>query len=31
MTLTEGKTCQGVKDYTGAELINKGSKFTIKC
>src|SRR5574344_1738629 len=29
LTLTEGKTSQGVKDYTGAELITKGSKFTI--
>ena len=29
MTLTEGKTSQGVKDYTGAEIITKGSKFTV--
>ena len=29
LTLTEGKTSQGVKDYTGAELITKGSKFTM--
>jgi len=29
MTLTEGKTCQGIKDYSGAEIINKGSVFTI--
>ena len=29
MTLTEGKNCQGVKDYTGAEIITKGSKFTV--
>ena len=29
LTLTEGKTSQGVKDYTGAEVINKGSKFTL--
>ena len=26
--LTKGKTSQGVKDYTGAEIITKGSKFT---
>ena len=29
MTLTEGKTSEGVKDYTGAEIITKGSKFTV--
>ena len=29
MTLTENKTSQGVKDYTDAEIITKGSKFTI--
>ena len=29
MTLTEGKTSQGVKDYTGAEIITKGAKFTV--
>jgi DNA-directed RNA polymerase subunit beta len=29
MTLTKGKTSQGVKDYTGAEIISKGSKFTV--
>ncbi|MDD6552045.1 MAG: DNA-directed RNA polymerase subunit beta [Prevotellaceae bacterium] len=29
LTLTEGKTCQGVKDYSGAEIITKGSKFTV--
>ena len=29
MTLTKGKTSQGVKDYTGAEIISKGSKFTM--
>ena len=29
MELTEDKVCQGVKDYTDAEIINKGSKFTI--
>ena len=29
MTLTEGKACQGVKDYTDAEIITKGSKFTV--
>jgi DNA-directed RNA polymerase subunit beta len=28
MTLTKGKTCQGVFDSTGAEIITKGSKFT---
>ncbi len=27
--LTKGKTSQGVKDYTGAEIISKGSKFTM--
>ena len=29
MTLTKGKTSLGVKDYTGAEIISKGSKFTM--
>ncbi len=29
MTLTKGKTSQGVKDYTGAEIISKGAKFTV--
>ncbi len=29
MTLTEGKVSQGVKDYTGVEVITKGSKFTV--
>ena len=29
LVLTKGKTSQGVKDYTGAEIINKGSKFTV--
>ena len=28
LTLTKGKTCIGVTDYTGAEIITKGSKFT---
>ena len=28
LILTEDKTSQGVKDYTGAEIITKGSKFT---
>ena len=28
LTLTKGKTSQGVKDYSGAEIITKGSKFT---
>ena len=27
--LTKGKVSQGVKDYTGAEIISKGSKFTM--
>ncbi len=27
--LTKGKVSQGVKDYTGAEIITKGSKFTV--
>ena len=29
LTLTKGKTSQGVKDYTGAEIISKGAKFTM--
>ena len=29
MELTKGKVSQGVKDYTGAEIISKGSKFTM--
>ncbi len=29
MTLTEGKTCQGIQDYSGAEIITKGSQFTV--
>ena len=29
LTLTDGKVSQGVKDYTGAEVITHGSKFTI--
>lgn len=29
MQLTEDKTCQGVKDYTDAEIITKGSKFSV--
>ena len=28
MTLTAGKTSQGVKDYLGSEIIPKGAKFT---
>ena len=28
LTLTEDKTSMGVKDYSGAEIITKGSKFT---
>ena len=27
--LTKGKVSQGVKDYTGAEIITKGTKFTV--
>ena len=27
-TLTEGKVSLGVKDYLGAEVIAKGSKFS---
>ena len=30
MTLTEGKTSTGVKDYTGAEIITKGSRFSVE-
>ena len=29
LTLTKDKTCSGVKDYTDAEIITKGSKFTV--
>ncbi len=29
MALTEGKTCQGVCDYTNAEIISNGSQFSI--
>ena len=29
MTLTSGKVSQGVRDYTEAEIINKGSHFTV--
>jgi DNA-directed RNA polymerase subunit beta len=29
-TLINGKTSQGVKDYLGADLISKGTKFTQK-
>lgn len=29
MELTEGKESQGVKDYSDAEIITKGSKFTV--
>ncbi|MGM9860542.1 MAG: DNA-directed RNA polymerase subunit beta, partial [Muribaculaceae bacterium] len=28
MTLTDGKTSQGVKDFLGSEIIPKGTKFT---
>ena len=28
LELTDGKTSQGIKDYTGAEIIAKGSTFT---
>ena len=30
LVLTNGKTSQGVKDFLGAEVISKGSKFTQK-
>jgi DNA-directed RNA polymerase subunit beta len=30
LVLTNGKTSQGVKDFLGAELVSKGSKFTQK-
>jgi len=29
VTLTKGHTSQGIKDYTNAEIITKGSKFTV--
>ncbi len=29
MTLTADKTCQGIKDYSGAEIITKGSKYSV--
>ncbi len=29
LILIEDKTSQGVKDYTGTEIITKGSKFTV--
>ena len=29
VALTKGKTSMGVKDYTGAEIIAKGAKFTV--
>ncbi len=29
LELTEGKVSQGVKDYSDAEIITKGSKFTV--
>ncbi len=29
MALTGDKVCQGIKDYSGAEIITKGSKFTV--
>ena len=28
LTLTEGRNCLGVKDYSGTEIIYKGAKFT---
>jgi DNA-directed RNA polymerase subunit beta len=28
LTLTSGKVSQGVKDYTGADVVTKGAKFT---
>ncbi len=30
MTLTNGKTSQGVKDYLGMDIVSKGNKFTQK-
>ena len=30
MTLADGKTSTGIKDYTGAEIITKGSRFTVE-
>ncbi|GAB1359835.1 hypothetical protein MASR1M31_16240 [Porphyromonadaceae bacterium] len=30
MTLTNGKTSQGVKDYLGVEVVPKGARFTHK-
>ncbi len=29
MTLIGDKVCQGIKDYSGAEIITKGSQFTV--
>ncbi len=29
LTLTDGKSSQGVRDYTDAEIITKGSKFSV--
>ena len=29
LTLTDGKTSQGVKDFLGTEIIPKGSKFSV--
>ena len=29
LTLTSDKKSQGIKDYTGAEIISKGSNFTV--
>ncbi len=29
MTLIGDKACQGIKDYSGAEIITKGSQFTV--
>ncbi|MDO4195875.1 MAG: DNA-directed RNA polymerase subunit beta [Prevotellaceae bacterium] len=28
LTLAEGKTCQAIHDYSGAEIINKGAQLT---
>lgn len=28
MTLTKGKTSEGIKDYSGVEIISKGARFT---
>ena len=30
VTLTDGRTSAGIKDYTGAEIVTKGSHFTVE-